>query len=703
MNDTFTLRPYQQQALNETEARIAFGSTNLILEASTGWGKTGYIAGICQMFDDRHIVIMVNIEPLIDQIAETLKAMNIEYSILKAGRESEFDESKRINIVMSQTFYARIDKDTHNIKADIFIQDECFTPDVEILTENGFIRFDKLTNEKVAQFNSNNENISFIKPIRKIQYKYDGEIYNITSKNNINVSTTPNHNFLINGKKIKTKNIVSSNLYKINVAGNGIGKSIKLTQYEKLAIAFQADGNMHCQYIENKTISPSLKSRIGYTPKKGNCSIIFSFSKERKIKQFLNDFSTFNIKKLKIQKSKNKNIKARKRFILTEINTKQISKKLSDIFKLEDFSKEKAQEFIEYMVIWDGHKYSENNYYYSSAIKENTDFIQAIAILAGYKAKVGIQIDNRKDSYLDMHRLYIIKNKNKISTQCIKKNTTIEHYSGNVYCVEVPDSNIIVRRNGNPIIIGNCHKEYDTKRTKALLAKLEPDVRISCSATPYDAAGFALHDAEIISTATSQDLTDQGYLSPLKFYVPKWAERINYSSVKKSGSDYSMASLDELIGTPQHINHIVESMNQMNAKNKKTLIFSSTIEMCDKLEKALTEDGYSVAAYHSKKSKKENKRIMDSFKNNAMYTGSDELLENKTLFNEAEEAKKELPIKCIVSVSKVSTGFSVSDIDLGVIVRKMGVRSLWTQSSGRLKRCSNSLTAILKKHNITTK
>jgi len=363
--DKLVLRPYQQEALDQIEAAIVFGSTNLVLDATTSFGKTAMMAGICQLYSDRHIVIMVNIEPLIDQIADTLDLVGIDYSILKAGREKDFNPDSTVNIVMSQTYYARADKGTHDIKADILIIDE-------------------------------------------------------------------------------------------------------------------------------------------------------------------------------------------------------------------------------------------------------------------------------------------------------------------------------------------RHREYKTQRTTKLIQDLEPGVIIGLTGTPYDSSGFALHEAEIVSTTSSQDLTNQGYLSPLKFFVPKWSERIDYKKVKKSGSDYSMASLDEIIGTPQHIALIVESMNQLDAKNKKVLVFASTIETCDKLEEALLADGYHAAAYHSKKSKKDNERIMKAFKNNTPYSGSDKELEDLTLFT--NEDVEEKYIKCIASVSKLNIGFSVEDIDLGVIIRKMGPRSLYVQSGGRVKRKSNSLTALIEKH-----
>ena len=365
MNKKLVLRDYQQQALDEIEACIVFGSEEIVLDATTSFGKTAIMAGICEKYDDLHIVIMVNIEPLIDQIADTLKKMHISYSILKAGREKDFLPDARINIIMSQTYYARAESGTHDIKADLLIIDE-------------------------------------------------------------------------------------------------------------------------------------------------------------------------------------------------------------------------------------------------------------------------------------------------------------------------------------------RHREYDTPRTEKLIKDLNPATIIGLTGTPYDANGFALKNAEIISTTSSKELTEQGYLSPLKFYVPRWAEDVNYAKVKRSGADYSLTSLDEIIGTPRHIANIIDSMNKLNAKNKKTLVFASTIEMCDKLENALDVAGYNAVAYHSKKSKKQNQRTMESFKNNIPYAGSDEQLSENNLFN--SEDTTEQSVKCIVSVSKLNIGFSVEDIDLGVMVRKMGPRSLWVQSGGRLKRKSDSLNIILGKH-----
>jgi len=677
-----TLRPYQQEAIDIIEGCVVFGDDNIVLKAETSYGKSSVIAGLCEKFNDKHIIILVSIEPLIDQIAYFLDGLNIDYSILKAGRENEFNTHTRVQLVMSQTYYARADK--LKIKADILIQDECFTPDVEILTEKGFQRFDQLNKDiKVAQIEPTTMNISFIDPLRYIERDHNGPIYHYISKRNIDISVTENHDMLyfVNNipYKRKAKELMGfSNHKKIRVAGNGTGNNDHLTLDEKIAIAFQADGNLHSEYT----------GRFKNTKHKGTKTLLFSFSKERKIKVFKNEFNNI-IHELKPQKAY-ENTKKRKRFILT--TDAKISKNLNDIFDIKTFSKNKAIEFIEFMVHWDGSVINNNKYYYSSKEKYNTDLIQAIATLAGYRSIKSVQKDDRKSSYSDIHRLWIHKDTNEISTQCLYKNKPKkEYYSGKVYCVEVPTGSIIVRRNGKITITGNCHKEYNTERTKKIINNLKPDVRIGLSATPWDMAGYKLAHTQIIETASCEYLTKEGYLSPIKYYIPRWSEKLDYSSVAKSGTDYTLSSLDEIIASPKHIQKLIDAMNELNAKNKKTLIFCSTIEQCNRIEAALIKEGYSAAAYHSEKSKKENERIMNSFKMNGTFVGTDEELESRNLYEDTEPIQTGSIIKCLISVSKLTTGFSVDDIDLGVVARPTKVKSLWHQIAGRVRRKADIL------------
>jgi len=238
------------------------------------------------------------------------------------------------------------------------------------------------------------------------------------------------------------------------------------------------------------------------------------------------------------------------------------------------------------------------------------------------------------------------------------------------------------------IIQDEYHREYSTNRTLKILSKLKPTTRIGLSATPYDRDGFLLKDTHLIETTTVKELESKNFLSEIKYYIPKWAEEKDYSNVSKTGADYNISSLDEQINSSAYVKNAIEAMNLMNVKNKKSIIFCSSIEQCEHITAEMKNNGFEVESIHSDKNSKENEAILTSFKNNEKYKKP---LKNngentKSLF---EETAKDKYIKCLVSVAKLSTGFDVKDIDIGIIMRPTMVRSLYVQMVGRICRVSD--------------
>lgn len=323
-------------------------------------------------------------------------------------------------------------------KPTMLVVDECFTPDVEILTENGFVQFDQLQEGvRCAQFNADDQTIDLVIPDKLICKDYEGDLVRLQSKRLCDLDMTPNHELLAirptGAIKVPAKLFSPNSCNRFYAAGKHAGGiQDKLTPLERLHIAFQADGNLHNSYADGKSFSMS-----------------FTFIKERKIKRFLEimEQGQFLFHECKVDPRK------RRRFIVQ--NIPHASKLLSDNLKLSDMSWQRAREFVEEMVCWDGSVIKSHLYYYSSKIKANSDFIQAAAVMAGYKTYLTKQVDNRKVTFSDMHRLFIDKSTDTIGTQNIEK-TSIP-YSGKVYCVRVPSGNIVVRRNGKVVVVGNCH------------------------------------------------------------------------------------------------------------------------------------------------------------------------------------------------------------------------------------------------------
>jgi len=213
---------------------------------------------------------------------------------------------------------------------------------------------------------------------------------------------------------------------------------------------------------------------------------------------------------------------------------------------------------------------------------------------------------------------------------------------------------------------------------------LQPKCRIGLTGTAMDSQGYALEDAETLIGNSITASEKKGYIVPLKYYVPKWSVNVNYDGVAMSGNDYSSISLNDVLNKPEHINLVIGSMNQMDAKNKKTLVFCNSIEHCEIMTAALKEDGYEAEMIHSKLDSKRNDKVLSSFSHNEVLDTSE-----ATLFEEEGEYQGK-GVKCLLSVSKLNVGFSVKDIELGVMLRPTKVRSLWIQSCGRLIRENES-------------
>jgi superfamily II DNA or RNA helicase len=235
------------------------------------------------------------------------------------------------------------------------------------------------------------------------------------------------------------------------------------------------------------------------------------------------------------------------------------------------------------------------------------------------------------------------------------------------------------------VIQDEGNREFMSKRTTDILSHLQYRNRLLFSGTCYDSQGFQFEGTRgIFTTVPMRDLITRGRLSKVDYYVPKWANNIDYDSVKLTGGEYNTSSLEEIINSNAHLANVLGSMNFMDAKNKKTLVFCSSIEQCSLVTALLKSDGYLVEEVHSKVPKKDNDAILAAFRNNSIYDGHLDERKQQTLFN--DEHSPERLVKCLVSVNKLGIGYSVEDVVLGVILRPTKIRSLSVQIEGRIYR-----------------
>ena len=321
----------------------------------------------------------------------------------------------------------------------------CFSGDTEILTENGFVEFkmyDGIT--PVAQYNIETQEISYVDPLdfRMIP----NQKVCVFENENTSLKLTPNHECIIqvqNGKKYMKKVPFEE------LAGHGQSKYAWVNagyyKYEKcwfikddvtrLIACFVADGS----YSASKT------------------QIRFGFTKKRKIERFRNMVDRLGVDydekvqgKLKVTYftiSDFDYVCNMKRYCTADKTLlKPAMTELNPLVYLEEASH------------WDGHVNHTNLTTVSSTNRSTLDSMQIMAVQSGVRARL-YKVKDERDNVSDTWTLSYNLNKKPLSRFESKDIDLRTHHNTNhnVYCVTVPEHNIVVRHNGKVSIQGNCN------------------------------------------------------------------------------------------------------------------------------------------------------------------------------------------------------------------------------------------------------
>ena len=321
----------------------------------------------------------------------------------------------------------------------------CFSGDTEILTEDGFVEFkmyDGIT--PVAQYNIETQEISYVDPLdfRMIP----NQKVCVFENENTSLKLTPNHECIIqvqNGKKYMKKVPFEE------LAGHGQSKYAWVNagyyKYEKcwfikddmtrLVACFVADGS----YSESKT------------------QIRFGFTKKRKIERFRNMVDRLGVDydekvqgKLKVTYftiSDFDYVCNMKRYCTADKTLlKPAMTELNPLVYLEEASH------------WDGHVNHTNLITVSSTNRSTLDSMQIMAVQSGVRARL-YKVKDERDNVSDTWTLSYNLNKKPLSRFESKDIDLRTHHNTNhnVYCVTVPEHNIVIRHNGKVSIQGNCN------------------------------------------------------------------------------------------------------------------------------------------------------------------------------------------------------------------------------------------------------
>jgi nicotinic acid phosphoribosyltransferase len=328
----------------------------------------------------------------------------------------------------------------------LVIRPDCYDENTEILTNTGWKFFKDIDlNTKVATYH--NENITFDFPEKYIKQPYSGNMIKFYSeKMGVDLLVTPNHrcyyknNTCGHNNEIQVEEAEKLSYYhnkNFLVSGNLINKNPKIFSAEdRFNIAFQADGCFDSGNTEGSPLQNGLyKTR-------------FQFKKQRKTDRLINICETGNYEyKISYEECRKGQTTI---YVYTKFKPQKTFNWVKNI--LEEINCNYCQSFIEECSYWDASRRKSNKFKYDSCIRENSEIIQLLCCLSGYRGKLSTFIDKRKSHFSDTHNVAIFKS-DVIGGQAIKKTT--ENYVGDVYCVKVKSGAIVVRRNNRIAVSGN--------------------------------------------------------------------------------------------------------------------------------------------------------------------------------------------------------------------------------------------------------
>jgi len=398
-----------------------------------------------------------------------------EHSVMCSfGRENELDAFNHM-LDLYPTGIVSIVSDTFNIytvctdfmdklydrvvsrDGKVVVRPDCYDEETQILTPRGWVYFKDLTdNDTVAQVHSDNT-FDFVKPGKIVNEQYEGDMYHFSdTKGKVDLLVTPNHRMVFTKKnEVWIQSAEDAKFYYKKKAYRTatykkVGK--KLTDLERLKIAFQADGSFTST---------------------GN-KIRFSFSKQRKIDRLESILTRLGIE-YKIY-----NLTDGRFEFKIDINGDIFVKDFSWV-NIQDLYSDWCAEFIEEMSYWDATRRSDNRFKFDTTNKPVMDVVELIAIHAGYGILLSQNKDNRKDIFSDVYTAHILKD-NLIGTQAFTKQKV--DFKGRVYCVTVPTGMVLVKRNratmvsgnsGDPekVLCGDPDAEIGSKESKGVIRLLD--------------------------------------------------------------------------------------------------------------------------------------------------------------------------------------------------------------------------------------
>lgn len=355
----------------------------------------------------------------------------------------------------------------------------CYSSDTEVLTKDGWVSFESLdSNSSIATLNKETKNIEYQNPIGLFKYRYSGAMFRVDSKY-VNLLVTPNHNLYI-GKRnhhrktqyhlIKAEDAYSESNkhknYKYRLSGNWTGTTVDNFIIPNTNISFSMN-----DWLDFYGFWLAEGCTYQYKQKKIYTCNVTSISNNDLdlILRYQNILSKSGIR----SSIRSRVIASGKTNYELKCHNKELHNYLSKFGKAKDkyiarefmsLSKEQVNIIIDSVFLGDGSKARGT---ISTTSRRLADDLSELSIKTGrngnfYTSRLkGVNYGKFKRNY-DLLQVSVMGSVEE--TLVDNKNVSKEEYDGYVYCAEVENSVICVRRGGKHVWCGNSSEVQQDKR-----------------------------------------------------------------------------------------------------------------------------------------------------------------------------------------------------------------------------------------------
>ena len=352
----------------------------------------------------------------------------------------------------------------------------CYDDQTEVLTSNGWKHFKDVDIEKDLFMSiDQNDNLFYQRASHYFEYNYNGKMYSLNTRG-VDLLVTTNHSLYL--AKAPTNGGV----------GNTGRKEFpyEFATYEKyyrVPKIFKKGGKWEGKEIQQIKVNDDLIFEAdnflallgwyvaeGCTSKKSQITFCLNYKNDKEMELVANIISSLGLKPHIFKKRGTINIynKDLVSYLDKECGKLALNKKAPDFIK--NLSPRQITIFLKNLYLGDGHK-NKTSHVLTTISKTLSDDVCELLIKANTSFRTSNRMRSDYVSYIKgrqikpKYRVYEInwlKNSNTHITpnshdtfEKIENQEKVIDYSGKVYCVEVPNHILLVRRNGKAVFCGN--------------------------------------------------------------------------------------------------------------------------------------------------------------------------------------------------------------------------------------------------------